>query len=827
MDDNMTESESVQAERKDVEFLYLLALGRAFDEPAMKDFVGRPLPFLLGVFFESPEFGDKVLSGLERRLPPAGGAFSDDVPATLKVWLVERAPLSDAGRQAVAQAETWSGLYLALFSDPAFQQAVGVGPSRPFSPVAWEALSYWGAVRRGGEIEDVRGAIVSGWAADRATPTQPLNVELWIDGERVAAASADIFRRELQDRFGGEGAFGFRIDAGDRLADGEHHVEIRDRETGMRLAEVRHHAAPRSAQPYEALVEELRSLREALTRLERTVPPTVSRLGFPLEEYGRYAETYGRIGDAALLPQDWRPAFCVVLRAAGADAQAVEDAVTAVMAQTWTDWRLAVVGLDHDGRQHLQSLLTRLEWRGETATKRVSVHDDVGTALEDEALWLNLPAHGVLAPEALAVFAGALADAGVAAAYADEDHLDVDGDFGRARRRDPLLKPTLDLDLLCQTPYVGDCVAFRSSAWRPTPGARAAGALLRLAVAGRRIGHAPSILFSRSAGTGEPDDWATDVGAALGADAALEVAPHADVLGARVPGAIRLKRIPRAKTATVIIPTKNGLDLLRPCVDSILGSARHNRVALDLLIIDHESDDPETRLYLDDLTARGEARVMPYRGAFNWALMNNMAVEQARGEVLVFLNNDTVVISPDWLDELAGQAERPDVGAVGARLLYGDDTIQHGGFVARDRRENFLIHDGVGAQGSEAGYMGRYALLRQTVAVTGACIALAAETFKRLGGFDAAHFPVEGNDVDLCMRAQAEGLKVLYDPYATLYHLESKTRGFSRTGEKLEVAEASGRMLWARWGERFHRDPFYNPRFDREAPPFARLRPLP
>lgn len=823
----MTESESVQAERSDVEFLYLLALGRAFDEPAMKDFVGQPLPFLLGVFFESPEFGEKVLSGLDRRLPPAGGAFSDDVPETLKAWLVERAPLIDAGRQAVVEAETWSGLYLALFSDPAFQQGVGVGPSRPFSPAAWEALSYWGAVRRGGEIEDVRGAIVSGWAADRAMPTRPLNVELWIDGECVAAAPADIFRRELQDRFGGEGTFGFRIDAGDRLADGEHHVEIRDSETAMRLAELRYQAPPRTAQPYEAMVEELRSLREALTRLERTLPPTVSRLGFPLEEYDRYAETYGRIGDAAVLPQGWRPAFCVVLRAEGADAQAVEDAVTAVMAQTWTDWRLAVVGLDHDGRQHLQSLLTRLQWRGETATARVSAPDDIGTVLEGEELWLDLPASGVLAPEALAVFAGVLVDPEIAAAYADEDHLDVDGDFGRARRRDPLLKPTLDVDLLCQTPYIGDCAAFRTSAWAPTQDGRAAAAVLRLAIAGGRIAHAPSILFSKSVGAAETGDWAADVRVVLGADAAVELAPHDDVLGARVPGAIRLKRAPRAKTATVIIPTKNGLDLLRPCVDSILGMVGHNTVALDLLIIDHESDDPETRRYLDELAARGDARVMPYSGAFNWALMNNMAVEQARGEVLIFLNNDTMVVSPDWLDELTSQAERPEVGAVGARLLYGDDTIQHGGFVARDRRENFLIHDGVGAPGNEAGYMGRYALLRQTVAVTGACIAIATETFKRLGGFDAAHFPVEGNDVDLCMRAQAEGLKVLYDPYATLYHLESKTRGFSREGGKREVAEASGRLLWARWGERFHRDPFYNPRFDREARPFTRLRPLP
>ena len=106
-------------------------------------------------------------------------------------------------------------------------------------------------------------------------------------------------------------------------------------------------------------------------------------------------------------------------------------------------------------------------------------------------------------------------------------------------------------------------------------------------------------------------------------------------------------------------------------------------------------------------------------------------------------------------------------------------------------------------------------------------MAIQTSKFLALGGFDAAHFPVEGNDVDLCLRAWSKGLKTLYDPHFSLYHLESKSRGFSRDGERLKVAEAAGRLLWRRWGERFRRDPFFNPRFDREARPFTRLRPWP
>ena len=272
---------------------------------------------------------------------------------------------------------------------------------------------------------------------------------------------------------------------------------------------------------------------------------------------------------------------------------------------------------------------------------------------------------------------------------------------------------------------------------------------------------------------------------------------------------------------------KDRLDLLKPCIDSILEHRPSNQCGLELIVIDHESREPDTLAYLAGLASRGLATVLPYEGVFNWALMNNLAAAEATGDVLLFLNNDTVVVSPDWLDELASQAMRPEVGAVGCRLIYADGTIQHAGFLARGRAPDFLIHDGVGTPGSDGGYLGRHALLHASPVVTGACMAMRTALFRSLGGFDAANFPLEGNDADLCFRVRAEGLSVIYDPYATLYHLESKSRGFSTDGADRAASLAAQALLRSRWGEAFGEDAGFNLQFDRTGRPFERLRPPP
>ena len=313
--------------------------------------------------------------------------------------------------------------------------------------------------------------------------------------------------------------------------------------------------------------------------------------------------------------------------------------------------------------------------------------------------------------------------------------------------------------------------------------------------------------------------------AACGADARPVM--EADILSAPSGHRHRIRwTLPTNVRVSVIVPTRDRLDLLRPCLESLFRLERDNQAQMELIVIDHQSTEPETLAYFADLAVqRPRVRILPFEGAFNWALMNNLAAAEATGEVLVFLNNDTVAVSPGWLDELAGQALRPHVGVVGVRLIYQDGTLQHGGFVAAEDREEFLGHEGVGAPGHDGGYLGRHAVVRQAIAVTGACMAIAADKFARLGGFEGAAFPVDGNDVDLCFRARAEGLAVLYTPFATFYHLESKTRGDEWGEAQKQAARAAVDRLWERWGACFGQDPFYNRNFDRFSQPFTRLKP--
>lgn len=831
MEGEIKEQQSLKLTLEDVEILYGLTLGRTADAAAITEFAGHDLAFLLSVFFEGPEFRDRVLIPLAEQRLPDTGFYAWDVPEAVRRWAQANLPLTPKAAQRLGSLDYWPSFYLELFKDPEFQKATSLGPARPFGTEAWLGLNYLvdnaALFRRQAMIETVGSDWVEGWALDREATDHALRLELWLDGRFVSAGIADLFRRDLQDRFGGNGRLGYRLAAGDRLRAGARSVEIRDAQTGRRLTVAEHSAPPQSAELFEALMAELRGVRETLDRLHDALPQAVTRLSYPVEDYGRYAQVYGHTTGVGTPLVASSLGVGIRLFASNAEAFEVEEAVKAVLAQTYKKWSLEVLGLDDHGKRQLQSFLTRMRWTGRLIDN-IQIGDATADGSASSDIWLTLPARGILAPEALAVFVSAFTDSEVAAAYSDGDVIDA-GDVLSASRLKPQLRPAFDLDLLCQAPYVGRCVAFRGRENVPESLEQdaVAATILRLGVSGKSIVHVPAILFSeREQAATDVLVWADQVGKALQGGPPVSVEANLDLFGADVLGSVRVKRRSTSNAVSVIVPTRNALDLLKPCIDSVLAASAHNRTQLDLIIIDHESDDAETQAYLANLGEQGKARILPYKGAFNWALMNNLAVEIARGEILVFLNNDTVVISQDWQDELASQAERPDVACVGARLLYDDGTIQHAGFVAREREANFLIHDGVGAASDDPGYMGRHALLHQTVAVTGACLAIEASKFRALGGFDASHFPIEGNDVDLCMRAQSQGLKVLYDPHVALYHLESKTRGFSRDGEKLKVAEASGRLLWRRWGEQFGADPFYNARFDREARPFTRLRPL-
>jgi O-antigen biosynthesis protein len=275
---------------------------------------------------------------------------------------------------------------------------------------------------------------------------------------------------------------------------------------------------------------------------------------------------------------------------------------------------------------------------------------------------------------------------------------------------------------------------------------------------------------------------------------------------------VRVRDLP---SVTVIVPTRNRVDLLRTCLEGV--SATHYP-DVEVIVVDNDSDDPETLDFLARLDP-ARHRVLHFAGAFNYSAINNHAVSEARGRLLCLLNNDIEVVEPNWLATMAVQAVRDDVGAVGARLLYPDGRIQHAGVVigmggAAGHAHRFLHPD-------DDGYFQRHALPQFASAVTAACLVVMRDRFLAVGGLDERHFSVAFNDVDLCLRLNRQGWQSLYEPRATLIHHESVSRGFDRDPIGAARFAAELAALQHRWSTQEVVDPFHHPELSRASERFV------
>jgi len=260
-----------------------------------------------------------------------------------------------------------------------------------------------------------------------------------------------------------------------------------------------------------------------------------------------------------------------------------------------------------------------------------------------------------------------------------------------------------------------------------------------------------------------------------------------------------------APSVAVIVPPRNHLSYLRKCIEGVR-SCPHP--AVELIVVDNGSDDPETLDYLSRLESEG-AQILRVAGDFNFSALNNLAAKHAQADLLCFLNNDVEIVDRDWLSWLVRQAVRPEVGAVGGRLLYPDGTVQHAGVVIGVGGGAAHAHKNVG--GSDEGYFLRDRLPQRVTAVTAACLAVTKEKFLAVGGFDEVDFPVAFNDVDLCLKLNARGWQSFYEPRAILVHHESKSRGSDRS--KRNRARFAGELaaLKRRWATDRKRDPYHHP----------------
>ena len=255
--------------------------------------------------------------------------------------------------------------------------------------------------------------------------------------------------------------------------------------------------------------------------------------------------------------------------------------------------------------------------------------------------------------------------------------------------------------------------------------------------------------------------------------------------------------------ASIIVPTRDAAALLQRTLDGVLHRTAYPRI--EVIVLDNGSTDPAALATLASLARDERVRVLPAPGPFNYSALNNEGVAAARGEVVVLLNNDMDVIEPGWLSELVAHAMRPDVGAVGCKLLYADGTVQHAGIVTG--MTGLAGHVFRGQPADAPGL----ALTRNVSAVTAACLAMRRSVYLSCGGMDAVALAVSYSDVDLCLRLREAGLLIVWTPFACLLHLESVSRGADANPENRARALREHDALLRRWGARLLRDPFYSP----------------
>ena len=262
-----------------------------------------------------------------------------------------------------------------------------------------------------------------------------------------------------------------------------------------------------------------------------------------------------------------------------------------------------------------------------------------------------------------------------------------------------------------------------------------------------------------------------------------------------------------APLVSIIIPTRNGANFLKTCIDSILVKTLYS--PYEIIVIDNQSDKEDALAYLKFLEREKLAAVIKYDAPFNYSAINNFAVLQSKGSLICLMNNDIEVISKDWLNEMVAQASRPEIGAAGPMLYYPDDTIQHAGVILGLGGVAGHIYTGY-ARGS-CGYKNHACLVQNLSAVTAACLVVRKDVFQEVGGLDEINLPVAFNDIDFCLRLLEKGYRNLWTPFVELYHHESATRGYEDTPEKIKRFQNEISYMQERWGDLLKYDPAYNP----------------
>lgn len=270
---------------------------------------------------------------------------------------------------------------------------------------------------------------------------------------------------------------------------------------------------------------------------------------------------------------------------------------------------------------------------------------------------------------------------------------------------------------------------------------------------------------------------------------------------------------------SIVIANKDHEPDLRRCISSIMEKSTYDNY--EIIIVENNSETPEIQKYYEELKENERIRIITYEGSFNYSAVNNLGVRAAEGEYILLLNNDTQVITVNWMEELLMYAQREDVGAAGAKLYYADKTIQHAGVVLGLGAHRTAGHSHYMQHRENLGYMGRLCYAQNVSAVTGACLMVSKELFEKAGGLDES-FAISLNDVDFCIKLREMGYLNVFTPFAELYHYESVSRGLDDQGEKAARYNEESARFREKWKEVLEKgDPYYNPNFSLDRSDFS------
>jgi glycosyltransferase involved in cell wall biosynthesis len=518
------------------------------------------------------------------------------------------------------------------------------------------------------------------------------------------------------------------------------------------------------------------------------------------------------------------PLISVIMPTYNPNPAWLREAIESVRAQIYPNWELCIAddASTSNGVREVLEAYSRSDARVKVVFRPQNGHISASSNSAIELAtgsWLALMDHDDLLP-AHALYCVAeciVAHPDVRLIYSDEDKVDEGG-----HRFGPYFKPDWNVDLfrsqnmfshlgVLSTDLVRDVGGFRVG----LEGSQDWDLVLRCMerVEPTQIRHIPRVLYHWRV---HGESTAKSMGAKPYAAVAGERALNEHLARTGVQGAaeylgfgFRVRyALPQAlPLVSLIIPTRNALQLVKQCIESI--EAKTSYPNYEIILVDNGSDDPSALAYFKELDARANIRVLRDDRPFNYAALNNAAVAQAQGELVALVNNDIEVITPDWLSEMVSIALQPGVGAVGARLWYPNMTLQHAGVILGVGGIAAHAHRGMPA--GREGYGGRAGLIQSFSAVTAACLVIRKSIYEQVGGFDGVHLQVAFNDVDFCLRVREAGYRNVWTPYAELMHHESATRGKDLSPEKRARFEREVAYMRERWGELLENDPAYSP----------------